>query len=291
MVETEKLLQKQYKPIITELRKNPKTEIKTEVKTESEEEFKPKVFSSPKPEISPTAPSIIEEETVFETPDPDIQSIISTPQGQETSSYYIQKKFLNPLTRKYMLKFIKDTGGAKRKIDDTYGPRYEGDTLMLGDKHIVFGDEGYIHINGIAYKGTEGLYELLFKRLPDDALYNDEDLRAYRDILMKTNAHKRHYNPKGNINRNTSLKYKHIIEKLFPKQASGKGLITKNLSAPDISYWDDPNELCDRLRLLVASVEAGNKAHSSEIINIIEELREAGYIKGNGNKTFQSLLK
>ena len=43
-------------------------------------------------------------------------------------------------------------------------------------------------------------------------------------------------------------------------------------------YWDDPNELVDRLRLLLASQAAGNPSHNNEIISIIEELWEAGII-------------
>lgn len=39
-------------------------------------------------------------------------------------------------------------------------------------------------------------------------------------------------------------------------------------------YFDDPNELCDRLRLLVSSKRAGNSNHMQEINSIIEELRE-----------------
>ena len=46
----------------------------------------------------------------------------------------------------------------------------------------------------------------------------------------------------------------------------------------DYVYWDDPNELVDRLRLLVAEQEAGNNFHANEINSIIEELREGGYI-------------
>lgn len=47
----------------------------------------------------------------------------------------------------------------------------------------------------------------------------------------------------------------------------------------DLIYWDDPNELIDRLKILVASREAGNSNHDNEILAIIEELREAGIIK------------
>lgn len=43
-------------------------------------------------------------------------------------------------------------------------------------------------------------------------------------------------------------------------------------------FYDDPNELCDRLRLLIASRTAGNSNHSQEINSIISELREVGVI-------------
>lgn len=43
-------------------------------------------------------------------------------------------------------------------------------------------------------------------------------------------------------------------------------------------YFDDPNELCDRLRLLTSSRAAGNTNHMQEINSIIEELRELGYV-------------
>lgn len=40
------------------------------------------------------------------------------------------------------------------------------------------------------------------------------------------------------------------------------------------TYFDDPNELCERLRLLLSSRMAGNTNHTQEINSIIEELRE-----------------
>lgn len=43
-------------------------------------------------------------------------------------------------------------------------------------------------------------------------------------------------------------------------------------------YFDDPNELCERLRLLVSSRMAGNTNHMQEINSIVEELRELEYI-------------
>ena len=43
-------------------------------------------------------------------------------------------------------------------------------------------------------------------------------------------------------------------------------------------YWDDPNELCERLKLLLASKSAGNTNHDQEINSIIEELKERNII-------------
>ena len=45
-------------------------------------------------------------------------------------------------------------------------------------------------------------------------------------------------------------------------------------------YWDSADELVDRLRLLLASKQAGNTNLNNEIMSIIEELREA-----NNNST------
>ena len=45
----------------------------------------------------------------------------------------------------------------------------------------------------------------------------------------------------------------------------------------DYANWNDPNELIDRLRILMAEQTAGNQIHLKEIVKIIEELRGAGY--------------
>jgi hypothetical protein len=52
-----------------------------------------------------------------------------------------------------------------------------------------------------------------------------------------------------------------------------------NNNKTDYIYWDDPNELVDRLRLLMASKQVGNNNHQNEIMSIIEELKEADIIE------------
>lgn len=293
-VEAEKFFEKKYKPIISEIKKsnlNSKrnTTIKMEPKKEEEdeedeeeeekeeepEEFTPQAGSSP----------VIEDES-------HLDSLLSTPGGIDTVSQYINEHFTHPVTKKYMDMFMKDRGGRYAVIDHSYGPYFNSDTLMVGDKKLDFKDNGSIMIGKVTYKASKGLYELLFKRVPDEDEYNDSDLKAYKDILLKSNAHKKGYEFTGKVNRNTSLKYKNIISKLFPtSEIKGSGMQWKSTQSRDIVHWDDPNELVDRLRLLAMSTETGNTSHANEIINIVEELREAGYIKGSGNKTFETLLK
>ena len=76
------------------------------------------------------------------------------------------------------------------------------------------------------------------------------------------------------------VRIKHRNLEIFFK-ISGEGfpryMVTSN-SPIDYVHWDDPNELVDRLRLLMAERQAGNPSHDNEIQSIIEELREAEII-------------
>lgn len=52
-----------------------------------------------------------------------------------------------------------------------------------------------------------------------------------------------------------------------------------NKKPVEFIHWDDPNELVNRLKLLVASQLAGSNSHVNEINSIIEELKEANIIE------------
>lgn len=296
IIDTEQNLENQYKPIINQLKKNydGKFDVKSEkqdhdsfhtIFDESHKNFKPEGNSTP------LKPSFINNKVVAQTSSPDVSSFLATDTGLSEASIFVQKSFKHPLTQKYMKKFIEHEGGKKHSIDHIYGPRYENKTLMVGDKPLQFDNEGNIIINNINYGHSEGLYELLFKRLPDDEVYDSNDLNRYKDILIKTNGHKKGYNFQSNVNRGSSIKYQQVIKQLFPPTFSGRGL-TKSLSGgSDTIWWDNPNDLVRRLRHLVISTQTGNKSHKNEIINIIEELKEAHYITGDGNARFKYYLR
>jgi len=155
-------------------------------------------------------------------------------------------------------------------IDKTYGPKErKNGRVVLGKKEINLVDNT-LTIEDISYPLTQGLGNLIFSKNPK--LYTKNDLDAYKSILIQTSAH---LTADGRKIKKGGNKYYDIIQNLFP---SGSGLSMK-LQQHNLVYWDDPNELVDRLQLLLASKAAGNTGVSNEIISIFEELREAGLIK------------
>lgn len=221
------------------------------------------------------------------------------------------------LPRTYIDANIRDTSNT---FDHKYGIIHDfvQNKFMLGLTQEPVNFEGKnIVIKKITYPGTVGLYELLFKKEPQN--YTKRDLDNYMDILNRTNAYR---DEMGNVttSSNRYQKFRAIIlpylnkkgitkrgakalseaggstvtryraTKLFEKpqppsrttrqNKTGKGLLfKKNSQNTDYVYWDNANELVDRLRLLISSTAAGHNAHTNEIISIIEELREVKLIQ------------
>lgn len=174
----------------------------------------------------------------------------------------------------------------KKELDTAYGVRRRDNTWVIGDSRIDF-DKNTINIGNKTYHQTRGLLELLFKKTPLDEYIGQQDIANYREIVRMTNAHRKYYEKNNDIRESTTSKFRNIIVPIVKspekrRRRSGKALpsykTARKSSHMDYVYWDDPNELVDRLRLLIASQAAGNTSHSNEIISIIEELREAGVI-------------
>lgn len=208
--------------------------------------------------------------------------------------------------------FLDDFHSNKEDLFDTnenYAIKHDPTTSKwsIGSSEIRFGVKNIV-VHDIKYEATKGLYELLLKKKP--VHYNDIDLQNYNDIIIKSNAIRKGYDPNSQIQPSRTFKYKYIIKPLIAKtiptitttitaadgvkkrsaslnrkkQVTGQGynkfdqnLILNNKKFEYV-YWDDVNELVDRLYLLHASKKAGNTAHNNEIISIEEELREANII-------------
>lgn len=177
-----------------------------------------------------------------------------------------------------------------KSIDIPFGVRIERGKLKLGNT-ILHEQDHTLNVAGKTLEKTVGIMELLFKKIPNMNIITQEDLANYKMLLSETNAHRRGYDPNKPINSNKGFKYKSIIKPLFkytriPTTSTesvsvGNGIrLIKNLKKDtDVIYWNDANELVDRLKLLFASRDAGNTGLDNEIIAIMEELWEAGIIK------------
>lgn len=177
--------------------------------------------------------------------------------------------------------------------DVPFGVRNDNGKLMMGSKPVTYSDK-YIFIGKNRFDWTPGMKDLLFKKYFNFSNITNDDMKNYRSILMETNAHRRDYDPSKPIKSNKGQKYLTIIKPLFtlgktvePGESKsyiqnilGKGLPTMKTWKENIDfvYWDDPNELVERLKLLIASRDAGNTGLDNEIISIIEELRESNII-------------
>lgn len=152
--------------------------------------------------------------------------------------------------------------------DKIYGPKKHSDgVIKLGREEVKFKNNSII-IKDSSYQLTPGLVELLCSRYPMQ--YTDSDLNTYKSILIQTSAH---LTLDGTKIKKGGTKYKQIICNLF---STGMGV---KLQTHNLVYWNDPNELVDRLRLLLASQSAGNTGVSNEILSIFEELYESGITK------------
>lgn len=213
-----------------------------------------------------------------------IQDLADSP----TTLSHLEK--FDPLPRDYVHKMISD---VNNEFDFKYGVRYdpEYNELKIGNSSLQLDGKDLV-IGGLTYKGTPGLYELLFKKRPKG--FKESDRHSYLDIVKRTNAHRRNYSDEGQIQGNGSYKYTNIIsalsiQPLAPRKPRnikpsgrklGYGMLMETSTNPiDYVHWNDPNELVDRLRILVASQTSGHTGHTNEIVSIIEELRESRIIE------------
>ena len=180
---------------------------------------------------------------------------------------------------------------AQKVMDVSFGLKFNRDEGWKMGNYSVSFDNDRIYIGTTPFDLTKGLLDLLFLREPKN--YTEKDLNTYKSILELSNAHKM---GSGRLKSNKGIKYKKIISKLFPTKTkeksahpmdidhelSGTGFqmqYEKGKSNVQYVYFDDPNELCVRLKKLIASSQAGNNSHTNEIISILEELAELGIIK------------
>lgn len=184
------------------------------------------------------------------------------------------KQKLGDIAGPWVKKFL-ETG--KRSIDTTYGFKVlEEGGLGIGDKPISIENNDII-IGDIPFKGTEGLYNLIVEKEPLSSSYTAEDLSNYKRIVLLTKVHLKSNNK---IKSNSGYKYTYIIKPMFSLKPSVNKTPGKIADKVGGTYWNDPNELIRRLRLIHSSQAAGNtsKENYNESVDIIQELARNQYI-------------
>ncbi|XP_071055111.1 uncharacterized protein [Onthophagus taurus] len=224
----------------------------------------------------------------------DVSSLPETMNIPEESFVLYLEQFA-PLTRSYIEGYVRDDNNEFDSSNKGVRVDILTDKYSIGDSEISFSSKtNDITIANKTYKGTKGLYELIFKREPEN--FTSDDQKNYVEILKTTAALNKNQDKSKQIIGDKSDKYRQIIAPVLNATESivrrsrvksvpvrlrtGEGLMQQqyNNQRSNFIYWDDPNELVDRLKLLIASQLAGNTSHGNEINSIIEELREARII-------------
>ena len=83
--------------------------------------------------------------------------------------------------------------GDNREKEIDHGVYLNKNGTMLDDKQFDLDTSDFVIVDGVKYKGTPGLYELIFKGhyFSHDTIYTENDKLAYKSILLATNAHSR----------------------------------------------------------------------------------------------------
>jgi hypothetical protein len=315
IAQSQSQLEKSYKPITEPLQKLLST-IKTdvtvkqepaEIKTESRSSTPKRSSVNPYSNYLPmNIPSFLEDtyqyetEKTTETDQQNSDELINQEVEQSraflqdlsnTQAYNEYLEMYHPLPRQYIDLSVR---GDETDSDRQYGVKHDLETekFKIGGSDLeIIGKD--FKVNGVTYVGTPGLYELLFKKEPTG--YKQSDLDDYMDILNRSNAYRRHFNPEEQIQGSQGEKYRTIIKPYLAKKGLLKtASIPKPFSKPppptrplrrtqslqhykkggllnltdnkiDYVYYDDPNELINRLRLLIASQLAGNDSVGNEI--------------------------
>ena len=171
------------------------------------------------------------------------------------------------VAKHYLKMYTSNNISNKNQMDKSFGIKLKQGKIFIGREPIMINNNDII-IGDKIFRGTTGLWELITKLEPDATLYNDEDYKNYRQILIDTNAIGSDSNP-NKPKASRGEKYRKIIKPLWKeivfrrRGKKGNGVII---------LPSDPNALIERFTLSVGAGHAGNKGSRNEAVSICDEL-------------------
>ena len=222
-----------------------------------------------------------------------------------------EKKDLGDIAKKYL---TYTTGKDSDRIFGIYPD--ENNKLKIGNKFLKFKGNNII-IDDKEYTGTEGLWELIVSKEPQEGIYTEDDYINYINLLTQTNTIHQKNNPNTPKPKSSSSeKWKKLISPIWehireskkpPEEEKGKGKgkgkgkrkrqedpqpSTSKTNGDGLKILpSDPNALIDRFDLLFSSKKAGHTGVKNEIVSILDELKRQGVINVNEYKKLNSLIK
>ena len=173
--------------------------------------------------------------------------------------------------------------------DEKLGIRNEKGLSYIGSKQVIIVNNNII-VDGIKFKGTRGLWELLMSKNPNTFLVDDDDYDEYSKLMVKTNALHEDYNPNNPYPRSNKGNKWNLIRDIWANREyirkkegyEGKGVVV---------IPSDPSALLERLDLLLASQEAGHTGVRNELVSICDELKRQGVLDTKTYKKLNSNIK
>ena len=180
--------------------------------------------------------------------------------------------------------------------DKDFGITKKGKDHYIGKEHVIIKDNNiFLPKLGEEFIGTDGLWELLTSKNPQN--FTDEDQDMYEDLMIMTNALHRdndenNPHPKGN---HKSYKWVNIIRPIWYRKKGGVYRFPKKEEGYEgkgvVVIPSDPNALLERLDLLLASQEAGHTGVRNELVSICDELKRQGVLDTKAYKKLNHIIK
>ena len=180
--------------------------------------------------------------------------------------------------------------------DPDFGITKKGRDHFIGKEHVIIRDNNiFLPKLGETFIGTDGLWELLTSKNPQNFTNEDEDM--YEDLMVMTNALHRdndedNPHPKGN---HKTYKWLNIIRPIWYRKKGGVYKYPKKKEGQEgsgvVVIPSDPNALLERLDLLLASQEAGHTGVRNELVSICDELKRQGVLDTKAYKKLNHIIK
>ena len=244
---------------------------------------------------------------------PTLPALEMTEKEEEKEEEEEEEKDLGPIAKSYLIYAMgKDS-------DKSFGIYPDANNkLKIGNKFLKFKGNNII-IDDKEYTGTEGLWELIVSKNPQEGIYTEDDYINYINLLAQTNTIHHKNNPNSpNPKSSPSEKWKNLISPIWehireskkpPEEEKGKGKgkgkgrgrkkrqgdpqpSTSKTNGDGLKILpSDPNALIDRFDLLFSSQKAGHTGVRNEIISILDELKRQGVINVQEYKKLNHLIK